>query len=1003
MDSTFDPKTNLVELLNNMENEAINPLQLMKISNKYYDSNTMSGQINSLNKCKLKIFHLNIRSLPDKFDKLKFLLISTKFDPDVILLCETFLNNKNETLYQLNGYQFISKPRVNKACGGVAMYVKNELNFKIRNDLSPHVEGTFEAILIETINEDKKYIIGEIYRPPNTNEQLAINYYEETLNNIQQTNLEAVIGTDQNFCYLKINQNKKIQALLNTFFNNNFIPTIIMPTRITHNTATLIDNLYLKTKPHSNIKSGIIISDISDHLPIFLCVGNQNRCTKHPKTIITRQMSDGKLNQIKNELSRLNWDELNDMNTNEAHNHFIDKVKEITDNIAPEKEIVISRKHSIKEKWMTKGLLQSALNKEYLYKKVMHKPHNNPQYLNYIKYRNLFYKLKRITKSKFYADQIEENKNDMKNTWKIMKSAMHKLNDKSNVPQLIKLNNEVLSNDKDISTAFCNFFTNVGPAYANKIPKSNKKPEQYMKIRAKNSLFLQPTDPEEIDNIISNLKPKTSSGHDNINAKFLKYLKNELKVPISLLANKSLTDGIYPETYKLAEVVPIHKNKSKEDINNYRPISLLPTVSKILEKLLHKRVYKFLIKNKILYNSQYGFRPNHSTDNAITELITDLTNNFEEKTNSLSIFLDLSKAFDTIDHKILLRKLTSYGIRGTCYKWFESYLTNRTQYVRINKTKSITKDVTCGVPQGSVLGPLLFIIYTNDLPNSLTHTHAILFADDTTIYTKSNNLKTLFDNVNSDLQNLYDWFNANKLSLNISKTHYMLFTNYDIPDLTLQNFEIKIGSQPIERKKHVKFLGVQIDENLNWHEHIINTMNKVAKTSYSIRMVKNILPKQNLKTLYLTLIQPHLNYGISFWGGTHESHINKLVTQQKKIIRMITNSKYNDHTDPLFEGLKLLKLKEIHKLNAAKLMYKVCKCDLPEPLIKLYGLNATLHTHNTRQIYNPHVRYRRTQLAARQINHLGPKVWQQLPNNLKTIKNIKLFTKHYKKYLLENQ
>jgi len=1003
MDSTFDPKTNLVELLNNMENETINPLQLMKISNKYYDSNSLSGQIKTLNKCKLKTIHLNIHSLPDKFDKLKLLLISTKLDPDVILLCETFLNNNNENLYQLNGYQFISKSRVRKACGGVAMYIKNELNFKIRNDLSPHVEGTFESILIETINENKRYIIGEIYRPPNTNEQLSINYYEETLNNIQNTNMEAVIGTDQNFCYLKINQNLKIQGLLNTFFNNNFTPTIIMPTRITHNTATLIDNLYLKTKPHNTIKSGLIISDISDHLPIFLCVGSQNLRSKQPKTIITRQMNDEKLGQIKNELSQLDWNEVHNMNTNEAHNHFINKLNEITDNIAPEKEIIISRKHSIKEKWMTKGLLQSALKKEYLYKKVMYKPHNNPQYLNYIKYRNLFYKLKRITKSKFYADQIEENKNDMKNTWKIMKTAMNKLNDKSHIPQLLNYKNEVLSNDKDISTAFCDFFTNIGPAYANKIPKSKKQHEHYMKLKAKNSIFLYPTDPDEIDKIIMNLKPKSSSGHDNINAKFIKYLKDELKVPISILANKSLTEGLFPETYKLAEVVPIHKNKSKDDINNYRPISLLPTVSKILEKLLHKRVYKFLIKNKILYNSQYGFRPNHSTNNAITELITDVTNNLEEKSNSLSIFLDLSKAFDTIDHKILLKKLSSYGIRGPCYKWFESYLLNRSQYVRINKTKSTIKEVTCGVPQGSVLGPLLFIIYTNDLPNSLTHTHAILFADDTTIYTKSKNLNELYNIVNSDLQNLYDWFNANKLSLNISKTNYMLFTNHDIPDITIQNLEIKIGAQVIERKKNLKFLGVQIDENLNWHEHITNTMNKVAKTSYSIKMVKNILPKQNLKTLYQTLILPHLDYGILFWGGTHESHINKLVIQQKKIIRMITNSKYNDHTDPLFKGLKLLKLKEIHKLNAAKLMYKVSKYELPEPLIKLYSLNSTLHVHNTRQINNPHVRYRRTQLAARQINHFGPKVWHQVPNNLKSIQNIKLFTKHYKKYLLEYQ
>ena len=240
-------------------------------------------------------------------------------------------------------------------------------------------------------------------------------------------------------------------------------------------------------------------------------------------------------------------------------------------------------------------------------------------------------------------------------------------------------------------------------------------------------------------------------------------------------------------------------------INNYRPISLLPSISKILEKLLHKRIYKFLMKHKLFYESQYGFRPKHSTNDAITELITDLTNNIEDKLNSLTIFLDLSKAFDTIDHKILLNKLNNYGIRGTSLKWFESYLSNRKQYVKINRTKSLTKDVICGVPQGSVLGPLLFIIYTNDLPNSLKHTHAILFADDTTIYTKSNNIKSLYQNVNNDLDGLYEWFKANKLSLTVGKTHYMLLNNNNIPEAITNQYDIKIGTDKIERKKKLNF------------------------------------------------------------------------------------------------------------------------------------------------------------------------------------------------------
>ena len=428
----------------------------------------------------------------------------------------------------------------------------------------------------------------------------------------------------------------------------------------------------------------------------------------------------------------------------------------------------------------------------------------------------------------------------------------------------------------------------------------------------------------------------------------------------------------------------------------------VPTLSKILEKEIHKRTYNFLLKHKTLYESQYGFRAKHSTNDAITELITNITENFENKTSTLSVFLDLSKAFDTIDHNILLNKLNHYGIRGTALNWFRSYLTKRQQYVKINQCKSTKKQITCGVPQGSVLGPLLFIIYTNDLPNCLTYTHAILFADDTTIYTNSNNLKTLYDHINFDLNALDLWFKTNKLSLNVSKTNYMLFTNNSRSRTNLTASKIKIGNDDINQKNHVKFLGVIIDETLNWKQHILAAKNKISKTFYCLKMVKHILPQKTLKTLYQTLIQPHLDYGITFWGGAHNTNLNKLTVIQKKVIRNITNSKYNQHTDPLFKELKILKLKQLYTLQAAKLIYKATQGELPKPLVKLYKPNTEIHQHNTRQHNNPHIRYRRTQRASNQINHKGPEIWSNLNNHLKSCTNTKTFTNSLKQFLLNS-
>ena len=319
------------------------------------------------------------------------------------------------------------------------------------------------------------------------------------------------------------------------------------------------------------------------------------------------------------------------------------------------------------------------------------------------------------------------------------------------------------------------YFQSIGSSLASQIPEGKHPHAYYMTTPNNTNLFLAPTDPQEILKLITSLKNSKSTGADNINNILLKKLKHSIALPLSNLINNSISSANVPNALKVAKVVPVFKNGKINELGNYRPISILPAISKIYEKVIYKRLYNFLQLNDIFYSSQYGFRSKHSTIHAVTEFIEDIVQGYEDKEHTLAVYIDLSKAFDTINHEILIKKLCHYGVRGHALEWFKNYLSNRKQYVAISNHRSQTKTITCGVPQGSILGPLLFIIYTNDLPNCLHKSHPILFADDTTVYLHDKLITRSISILNQELQSLSDWFKTNKLSLNVKKTNYMIF------------------------------------------------------------------------------------------------------------------------------------------------------------------------------------------------------------------------------------
>ena len=475
------------------------------------------------------------------------------------------------------------------------------------------------------------------------------------------------------------------------FYTLGILPTITRPTRITHSSATLIDNIYIKRSNYDLLKSKIIITDISDHLPVIICTGMHSiPNTREPLIFKHRPMTNAQENEIVNSINSVNWNDLfNNCSINDAYNNFTTKLTEILDQQAPVKTVTIRHKCIINESWMTPGLMKSSRTRNKLYKKSIGQIKSHIYHTTYIQYRNAHNKLKRYARYSYYRDLLEKHRSDIRKTWNITNSVIGRTRNKSSIPDTFMINNKSESNKQIIADSFCQYFTNIGKQFADAIAPPKQSFESYLKLeRNSHSMFLNPTDPSEISKIIKSFKMKKSTGHDGISIILLKSLGESVCKPLSELINMSLIQGIVPDEMKIAKVIPIFKSKNKELFTNYRPISLLPVISKILEKAVHCRLYSFLTRYNILNDSQYGFRHKHSTINAITEFTNDIMSSFDVKHTSLAVYLDLSKAFDTIDHSILLKKMEHYGIRGISLEWFKSYLSQRVQYVTYKSTNS---------------------------------------------------------------------------------------------------------------------------------------------------------------------------------------------------------------------------------------------------------------------------------------------------------------------------
>ncbi len=853
-------------------------------------------------------------------------------------------------------------------------------------------EGQF--IQIKKGNQiHKPIIIGNIYRPP---KELIDDYKEFThelspiLQSLESTKNEVLISGDFNVDLLKVNDQNIISDYFDMLTSHSFYPKITLPTRFTNKHGTLIDNFLCKlTETTLDTTSGILCKKFSDHQPYFTILNNFQlkyipvtyiKINKQNKESIEKFEKDI---LASNKLNNINADLTQDPNIN--YNILNETIQMAKDAHMPHKLVRFNKYKHKKCKWITHGIIKSIHFRDNLYKKHKTTNPDSPEYeiigTNLKTYNNILKKSIRLAQKNYYESLFHKFKGDMKGTWKTISDILNKTRRKKTFPLLFKDNEQIITDKLKIANKFNSFFTSIGPNLAKNItiPK-NKHFKKYLTLNYNHNFNFKDIEEATVNQIINNLAPKTSLGFDGISTKLVKTIKDALIKPITIIINQMLNTGIFPEKLKIAKITPIHKKDDDCLFTNYRPISLLPAISKIFEKVIFKQLYEFFQKNKLFYYSQYGFRTEHSTEFAALEVIDRILVEMDKNDIPINIYLDLSKAFDTLDHDILIDKLNYYGIRGVALKLFRSYLTNRKQFVEIDETQSETLTIQTGVPQGSILGPLLFIIYMNDIAQASKIFDFIIYADDTTLsgtlkmIIQSSHTQNVNATINTELENINTWLKTNKLSLNVSKTKYMLFHT---PCRKVNSLQLQIDGKIIERVKVCDFLGLTINENLTWKDHVNKISNKISKSIGILNRLKHFLPL-NIKTmLYSSLILSHLNFGILNWGYACE-RITKL---QKKAIRIISTSKYNAHTEPIFKSLNLLKVKDILKLQELKFYYKFRHNKLPHYLQQLpFHYNRDIHNHETRQKNNLHVQKTNHEYAKYCIRYNLPKSVNSTPN-----------------------
>lgn len=908
---------------------------------------------------------INARSLRanEKMDKIKVCLDELR-NIDVVCIVETWLEEKETKFFSMEGFVAFHHTRKGQRGGGVTFYINNNINI-----ISCEYYGEYvQMVHVKARIKSQLWNLIGVYNPSTESIIECTDSLDDIL--IKIGNSQTIIMGDFNMDIGKptVKSDQYISKLSMRGYT-------IMNNEITRpDSGTVIDHIITNCLTGS-MEVFTIPNDISDHNTVIWRLKNKDMQGNPRKEYEIRKMDYVKLGSlVKKELEECDLDENVDEISKIIHGSIEANLnKAVTTR-------VVKRGYTKLNPWATKELADLSTQKLTLCKKMKKHPLNNLFKQEYKKVNKKINDLRHKLKSEYNQTKLEESICKGDSVWKIMKVVAGVTRGLDNKIMNIKYKEQIYNEASDIAEALNDFYVSIGPKLSENIPQVKHgygSLEDYT-ISSNTEMELKEVNEAEITEIIKKLSNKHSSpnGISNI---LVKQIASVITQAVTKMVNRSFEDGIFPEKCKETVVIPIFKTGDREDPGNYRPISILSGISRIMEYAMKPRLEAFLNGINFFYHRQYGFSEKRDANGAIFDLVTRIQSALDRNKMIASIFIDLKKAFDTVDHAILIEKLSKCGIRNNGLKWFKSYLSNRTQRVRLGNIVSPAQYIQCGVPQGSILGPILFTIYINDIGLLPLKGKIQLFADDAVLIYEGQDELKLKEDMIYDMKLLEVWFTVNKLTLNYKKTNYIIFTKPAAPDIDLR---LQIGINIIERVKTAKYLGIYLDEHLNWEMQVKEVLPQLRAANRLMFRIRKDIPPVYLKMLYYAYFHSTMSYMCMTWGLGNQLLVNKIRVLQNSIIKNMLRLPRRTNTKFIYEKSQILPFDAIVNTQLASVVHNHIhgKKFLNSNIITI----GQIHSYNVRNSCNLQLPVvHSTYYGLRSVYYNAVSCYNQLPQIIK--------------------